>query len=693
MPGLEAATLNRCPTFGCPGANTELQLQTVSPKSRTAKPGNHGRQYYSCNLPNTLTPTGKCSYFRWVSVSPSFPSASPSLPGFIMPTSRERCAVSDCRKSRNKMCGAGKCRSCCEEGGGCVYHNRTDKSRSQAGTSPPAASSPTSSPVLPTSSSSALSYLSIPSIVVSPMDPALSEAIGSGPADLPSLPSELLPSVSVPQPMVPAQLQSPSTTPTSGPTTLPSPSTPTLASYHLLEPPSPLASTSRIAPASPASLSSLSSPSVTPIRKASQMPNSYHPKYDGEQERYLRKLKEEEQKKERKLREEQEVTVHCWLKDGEPPTHDSFQGESGATSKFMFSRSHLKTLGLIDNGAVQSEPTRFRIYHPEHGYWLGASEGYIALVPPGRHLFVAASGFRRLSEMDPTIARFSVKETPSHLRTGLQKERASVRAQSHSAAAVPLKRPAIAPHPSLGPVLTSRVDHRKGRPKPRPVGTAQPLQRQKRKYHDFEPDDILELSDDKPEPIVPEGVRGNRYTIDDSSDDGGSGTSARTLKVTPIQLEPEVKHEQPWKSSLLSWSPSSDSDLPGSSDLGSGSDSEAVTNQDPGKEGPRSWPRDFYCVEILVGFAVYAQQLKENVPADRAFFKAFPSAKKYSRSTFSDNRSRWSNAPVSVRDAAVDANKTDAGRWPVFARKNPIKGLEAQAALRRQAKGKGRADQ
>ncbi|KAI0695222.1 hypothetical protein BC835DRAFT_1306082 [Cytidiella melzeri] len=302
MPGLEATTLNRCPTFGCPGANTELQLQTVSPKSRTAKPGNHGHEYYSLFL------LGVCLTI---------------FPLRLTFTTR--------------------------------FHHVLIKGTMHANGSRSASESLYNSNFrLYPSSISIYTYASVLS--------------SSG-------------------------------------TTLP-------LGINLLN------------------CSGISGVSIISI-----MPNSYHPKYNGEQEHYLRKLKEEEQKKEQKLCKKQEVTVHCWLKDGKPPTHNSFQGESGAASKFMFSRSHLKTLGLIDNGTVQSEPTWFRIHHPEHGYWLGASEGYIALVPPGRHLFVAASQFRQLSEIDPTIAHFSVKETPSHLRTGLQKERASVRAQSHSAAA------------------------------------------------------------------------------------------------------------------------------------------------------------------------------------------------------------------------------------------------------------------
>ncbi len=62
------------------------------------------------------------------------------------------------------------------------------------------------------------------------------------------------------------------------------------------------------------------------------------------------------------------------------------------------------------------------------------------------------------------------------------------------------------------------------------------------------------------------------------------------------------------------------------------------------------------------------------------FFAGFPSALCFNKSTFSDNQKRWLFADREARDIALKANKTDAGRWFVFATMNSSKKSNLRAA-------------
>ena len=51
---------------------------------------------------------------------------------------------------------------------------------------------------------------------------------------------------------------------------------------------------------------------------------------------------------------------------------------------------------------------------------------------------------------------------------------------------------------------------------------------------------------------------------------------------------------------------------------------------------------------------------------------AFPRAERYSKSVYSDHRKVWSLAPSAAKQEAIDARKTDTGRWSVFYRKHRL---------------------
>jgi hypothetical protein len=291
---------------------------------------------------------------------------------------------------------------------------------------------------------------------------------------------------------------------------------------------------------------------------------------------------------------------------------------------------------------------RFQLYHPEHKYWLRASEGHSVLITPGQHLFVAALGVSKLLELQPVIDAYAAK-TPlpvvPHLRKNLAAERESVRAQNHAALiasaevlqapmhkAIPHSKPTFRPHPSLGPLNPSLLP-------------------QKRKATNIKTEDVIELSSDEDSRIfrLPSGIHGSVININDSSSEANSNSSQSSQ-------------------------PSSDDGL-GNSD----SDSGAVSSGNN-----RAWPRDFLCWEIHEGFIIMDRE-REHVKSSlsEAFFKAFPSAASFSPTTYHDNRNRWKDANDDLRELALSRKDTAPMNWKTFASTVPIRGANVRAARKK----------
>ncbi len=77
----------------------------------------------------------------------------------------------------------------------------------------------------------------------------------------------------------------------------------------------------------------------------------------------------------------------------------------------------------------------------------------------------------------------------------------------------------------------------------------------------------------------------------------------------------------------------------------------------------RSWPADYHAIDIVRLYSDCSNHSEQ--PNNHIFEQHFPGVP-YRRSTFSENRRRWTNAPQSVRDRVLKAKRTPEGLWSFF---------------------------
>ena len=117
--------------------------------------------------------------------------------------------------------------------------------------------------------------------------------------------------------------------------------------------------------------------------------------------------------------------------------------------------------------------------------------------------------------------------------------------------------------------------------------------------------------------------------------------------------------------------PSSSLALPGSS---------VYYKPNPGR---KSWPADFYAIDIANCFQEIQQQRnKKNVRV--IFEKHF--AVPFKSSTFYDHQDRWKRASLDTKETFLLAGRTEAGLWVHFMTANSARDAALKAARRREAR-------
>ena len=101
-----------------------------------------------------------------------------------------------------------------------------------------------------------------------------------------------------------------------------------------------------------------------------------------------------------------------------------------------------------------------------------------------------------------------------------------------------------------------------------------------------------------------------------------------------------------------------------------------VINGDSDDGSTRTWPADFYAVDII---SCYTDCDHSRTSAQEVFRNYFPDVP-FRRSTFYEHRQRWKAAPQAMRDDAIAKGRTASGLWSVFMRKNPAKHAKTKAA-------------
>ncbi|KAJ7060027.1 hypothetical protein C8F01DRAFT_1254137 [Mycena amicta] len=76
---------------------------------------------------------------------------------------------------------------------------------------------------------------------------------------------------------------------------------------------------------------------------------------------------------------------------------------------------------------------------------------------------------------------------------------------------------------------------------------------------------------------------------------------------------------------------------------------------------------DMYVVDVVAGFHAIDVQEKSGVDIMARFEAAFP-GRRYVQVTYNDNRCKWKDGPIALRQAGIDAGRTPAGLWKVYTR-------------------------
>ncbi|KAI0083494.1 hypothetical protein BDY19DRAFT_998520 [Irpex rosettiformis] len=706
MPG----PLNRCDYCG-----KLLKPWTVPLTSKTARPGNRGRQVYSCRA----TPT--CKYFRVIPVqsfaltnfptpsflTPSFPTPSSSSSSLSelssMPSSRDKCMHLSCNKFSNRGCSKHLCRLHCIQAGGCAIAGHTSSSGPATATTTPINSPVVLPPLLSSAAhvvagntpSGSQTFLTHSPVTVSPPPPSFL------PPNLPAAATSSLP------PNLPAAATSslPPNLPAAATSSLPPnlPAAATSSSQRLQPPRSPVTGpflpvphhTSTDEP-SPSQSSAAGTPAIPPPpsrtrvvpRYASHMVSAFDAKFDEEQERSSRKRKREEQDAEQKLRERHQLTVHCWLKDGAPPTHDIFES-SGKPPQFTFTKEHIEVLGLASTCDGTSTLVRFKVYQPDLRYWVRAGVGFTMPAATAQHIYVASLVVTDEQALESFIRDHTAKPVSHNMRTHLSAHRSSIRSQHNTglvAAANVLKSPRrvcprpIAPHPSLGPAAGPSRSQSQPHPSTdedrfKKLHATGAIRSGKRKAIPCDPADFLELTSSSDESLpgsfhLPAGLRGETFTIDSSSESDAQAPSGGTRPDTVPAKSRDLRHLIP--------------SLPDSDSLTSLDLSGADSNSDV--DGKKIWPSGYSCVELHEGFSRVEMNMSRDGASmswEDAVKEVFPDARRIKSATYYENRTRWLNASAHARKAALDAGKTSEGSWRMFTRKNPCAKAQVRNAKKK----------
>jgi hypothetical protein len=97
-------------------------------------------------------------------------------------------------------------------------------------------------------------------------------------------------------------------------------------------------------------------------------------------------------------------------------------------------------------------------------------------------------------------------------------------------------------------------------------------------------------------------------------------------------------------------------------------------------EDTKSWPADFYAVDIVKYFQDHKARPR-SVPAPQFFQQRF--GLPFRSSTYSDHLARWKSAPQSAKDTVLAARRTPAGLWSAFMRDNPAKDATHKSVSRK----------
>jgi len=334
------------------------------------------------------------------------------------------------------------------------------------------------------------------------------------------------------------------------------------------------------------------------------MPPIFTEQWQCEQELQEQKRRQEATRIQYATQAKQSAVIYAWAQNNEPAHVEEVQGLSWPY--FPLSAPILARLELPSSIGIQ-------LYRHSIGTWVNISEGHIVdLQAHGRRIFLKARNVTEYPDFDGHL-HVDSGNSPPNLRYKLKHERQELREREKMIRKGKAKRDVVE-------VLScSEEDDNLKRPEKRHCPPSsrricrKPLASSEVFEHHHSPH--------------PSGSQiANEVVVEVLSDESSpAGSPCRSVTLST----PVIRELSP------------------------------TTDPSPNC----SWPADYYAIDIIKLFADCNEHPER--PNKGIFEEHFPGVP-YRRSTFSENRRRWVNAPQSVRDRVLRAKRTPEGLWSFF---------------------------
>lgn len=406
-------------------------------------------------------------------------------------------------------------------------------------------------------------------------------------------------------------------------------------------------------------------------RYASHMPAIFTEQVRREQELAEAKRRTDADRITFESKAKRSVIVYSWAEDGEPPNVFQFQG--GFTwPYFIINDEVLSTLELsTSHSANRPSSPHIQLYQQPLGTWVGIHWDYVVQLSEGASVFLKARKVRSCIDLDKHIQRIAESSAP-HLRYNLPGERRYIRerldvgsekgkGKVHGPTASGGRRRRLppvtiisresgsTPGPSRSTVTSSNTPNLSSDDEATSVHSKTPLKRKAVSTHFSQsPPPMAQSSTSKrlcSNPV-------DHEIIEISSDSGES------LDNSPL-LHPSVKLEYPTSSPLIQRRSTSRSTSEQSHSIDSDS---SHSNNVPSKTSCR-WPAHYYAIDVVAFFDDVDNHPKETTK--HIFSQHFPDTE-FRRTTYYDNRSRWTTAKPSIKTQVLDGRRSSKGLWSHF---------------------------
>ncbi|KAH9940631.1 hypothetical protein B0H21DRAFT_710842 [Amylocystis lapponica] len=362
-----------------------------------------------------------------------------------------------------------------------------------------------------------------------------------------------------------------------------------------------------------------------------------------EQQQYQAKLSNAAARKEYIRRSSQHVEIGVWLKNDTEPNFFDLQ-DGFDWPYFQLDRAMLIKLGFDVN--TSPEPFSFKIYSRTRSVWSTVFCDHNIVLSGDDHLFLKALDVTHPLDFDNHRTITVQSGTTDNIRQNLPAQRADVRKKlrgvrawsvsSSESSANASSAESIAPHDSVvasGPSHSHKCEL-SNRSQPH-IGTNKKVRRRSNPGADtVKAEEIhtnIDLTCDEPAPPI--------FALGSSS---AGSSSSRPITIDDSDQEQSSHPPSPTLPHL----------------------SRVRASSYRLKTRCTSWPRDYFAVDVLDGFAYCDSAKERGETVARAFEDHFKI--KWNKSTYYEHRKRWDAAPQALRDALVLAGRTNNGRWSVL---------------------------